>query len=77
MYVNYMQSVEEEGEVRVREAYGANYLRLAKVKAKYDPENLFCMNQTIRHSVPFERGGQRCHEKTQSRITGAAATSTR
>ena len=48
VYVNYMQSVEEEGEVRVREAYGANYLRLAKVKAKYDPENLFCMNQNIR-----------------------------
>jgi FAD/FMN-containing dehydrogenase len=48
VYVNYMQNEEEEGAVRIREAYGENYLRLARLKAKYDPENLFRMNQNIR-----------------------------
>lgn len=31
----------------VREAYGPNYERLAKIKAKYDPANMFRMNQNI------------------------------
>ena len=31
----------------VREAYGANYDRLAKIKAKHDPANMFRMNQNI------------------------------
>jgi FAD/FMN-containing dehydrogenase len=37
----------EEGEDRVRASYGANYERLAKVKAEYDPGNLFHVNQNI------------------------------
>ena len=45
VYVNYLG---EEGEERVRAAYGANYDRLAKLKAKYDPANLFCVNQNIK-----------------------------
>ena len=43
-YVNMMM---EEGEDRVRASYGANYDRLAQVKAEYDPGNLFHVNQNI------------------------------
>ncbi len=43
-YVNFMM---EEGQERVQASYRGNYDRLAKVKAKYDPENLFRVNQNI------------------------------
>jgi FAD/FMN-containing dehydrogenase len=46
-YVNYLGG-EEEGEDPVAAAYGANYARLRIVKAKYDPANLFHMNQNIK-----------------------------
>jgi FAD/FMN-containing dehydrogenase len=44
-YVNFMM---EEGEERIRATYGKNYARLAKIKKKYDPANLFRMNQNIK-----------------------------
>jgi len=35
----------------VSSAYGANYARLAALKAKYDPDNLFRLNQNVQPSV--------------------------
>ncbi len=44
-YVNFLG---DEGEARVREAYpGATWDRLAAIKARYDPANLFRLNQNI------------------------------
>jgi len=43
-YVNMMM---DEGQERVRASYGANYDRLAAIKATYDPDNTFRVNQNI------------------------------
>lgn len=45
-YSNFM--MEDEGEARVRASYGDNYPRLAALKKKYDPTNLFQVNQNIK-----------------------------
>lgn len=44
-YINFMM---EEGQERVQASYRGNYDRLARIKAKYDPDNLFHINQNIR-----------------------------
>jgi FAD/FMN-containing dehydrogenase len=49
VYVNYLG--EGEGEGRVMAAYGGNYQRLATIKSKYDPTNLFRLNQNIKPSA--------------------------
>jgi FAD/FMN-containing dehydrogenase len=50
-YVNFMM---DEGEERVKATYGDNYERLAAIKNKYDPDNLFRVNQNIK---PTRRSG--------------------
>ncbi len=44
----YLNDLENEGDVRVRAAYGENYPRLAAIKRKYDPNNFFRINQNIK-----------------------------
>jgi FAD/FMN-containing dehydrogenase len=46
LYLNFA-GLGEENDALVRAGYGANYDRLAELKAKYDPENLFRMNVNI------------------------------
>jgi len=45
-YVNYLD-VDDTGEDPTRAAFGPNYERLVDVKTKYDPANLFRLNQNI------------------------------
>ena len=46
-YVNFMM---DEGEERVKATYGDNYERLVAIKNKFDPDNLFRVNQNIKPS---------------------------
>jgi FAD/FMN-containing dehydrogenase len=57
-YLNFMM---EEGEDRLRATYRDNYERLVKVKTKYDPDNLFHVNQNI-----WPRGYARPEAKSTS-----------
>jgi FAD/FMN-containing dehydrogenase len=50
LYVNFA-GFGEEGEKLVKAAYGAHYERLVALKNKYDPTNLFKLNQNIKPSV--------------------------
>ena len=47
-YVNFMM---DEGDARIKATYGDNYNKLVEVKNKYDPENLFRVNQNILPSI--------------------------
>jgi FAD/FMN-containing dehydrogenase len=44
-WLNYLG--EDETAEAVRDAYGANYSRLTEVKRKYDPQNVFRLNQNV------------------------------
>lgn len=44
-YINFMM---DEGEERISATYGDNYKKLVEIKAKYDPNNLFRVNQNIK-----------------------------
>jgi FAD/FMN-containing dehydrogenase len=49
VYLNYTS---DEGEDRVRSSYGPEkYARLVELKDKYDPTNMFHMNQNIKPSI--------------------------
>ena len=51
VYVNFLDADDDAG--RVREAYGdETYSRLAEIKAKYDPENVFHNNKNIEPYSP-------------------------
>jgi hypothetical protein len=43
----YVNDLEEEGEARVRAAYGDKYERLSLIKRRFDPDNFFRVNQNI------------------------------
>ena len=50
-YVNQVGTEADEGADLIREAFGANYQRLADLKRQYDPTNLFRHNQNITPTV--------------------------
>jgi len=47
----YLNFIGDEGEDRVKASYGDNYERLVSIKNKYDPDNLFRVNQNIKPGV--------------------------
>jgi FAD/FMN-containing dehydrogenase len=49
VYMNFLS--EGEGDARIRAAYPGSYERLVELKNKYDPANLFRMNQNIKPTV--------------------------
>jgi FAD/FMN-containing dehydrogenase len=53
----YVNNLGDEGDGRVRQAYGHNHERLVAVKTRYDPENVFRHNQNIAPAGTNGRGG--------------------
>lgn len=54
----YVGFLGDEGVARVREAYpGATWERLTRIKARYDPDNLFRLNQNVRPLAVVPPGG--------------------
>ncbi len=43
----YVNNLGDEGDDRVKAAYGENYDGLVALKRKYDPDNLFRLNQNV------------------------------
>jgi FAD/FMN-containing dehydrogenase len=50
VYVNYLDA--DAGADAVRAAYGPAWDRLVALKTKYDPDNVFRLNQNIRPTTP-------------------------
>jgi FAD/FMN-containing dehydrogenase len=53
-YVNFLMN---EGQDRVKASYRGNYNRLAQIKNRYDPDNIFHINQNIQPASPADPGG--------------------
>ena len=62
-YVNFMMA---EGQERVKATYGNHYQRLAAIKAAYDPDNLFRMNQNIEPDRTITLPGPRVSSRAWS-----------
>jgi FAD/FMN-containing dehydrogenase len=45
VYVNFLTQDEAD---RIQGAYGPNYARMVSIKEKYDPTNLFRLNQNVK-----------------------------
>jgi FAD/FMN-containing dehydrogenase len=58
VYINFMPDDEND---RVQKAYGPNYRRLAEIKRRYDPNNLFRVNQNIAPAPEAPEGKRRSH----------------
>jgi hypothetical protein len=65
---------DDEPDERRQSAYGDNYDRLVEVKTKWDPDNLFRTNQTIKHSSQSGMGSKKASRNAsagkQARIGG-------
>jgi len=62
VYVNHLDAEEF---TRIRGAYSRNYDRLVALKNKYDPTNLFRLNQNIRQTVVSRRRRHGTHQSTR------------
>ena len=65
VYINFLGN---EGEGRVRAAYGVNYERLVALKNRYDPTNFFALNQNIKPTIQEEEPCLRQVEWYNARI---------
>ena len=68
VYVNFLG---HEGEGRVRAAYGVNYERLVALKNRYDPTNVFALNQNIKPDTNSSSRGLSAwrHREQQPRVS--------
>jgi FAD/FMN-containing dehydrogenase len=52
VYVNYLGREADEGAERIKAAYGTEkYQRLTALKDRYDPTNLFRLNQNVKPTL--------------------------
>jgi len=70
-YVNFM--MEDEAEGRLEATYGDNYRRLTEVKAKYDPANLFRVNQNIKPAAGAPSTSSRPSQEKAADLGAGAA----